>query len=97
MSIVFLLYDSFSLLVRVLGTPLPLVALFRLGWSILRRGLAGTSVPHMLLAGASAGLTPAVVGALVFHVSASPSGADWSSGSANKYFKYNDYNNLTNI
>ena len=45
-----------------------------------RRG--GTSVPHMLFAGASAIDTPSVGGALAFAVNGSPSATWWNGGSA---------------
>ena len=79
--------NKFSLLVGVLETLLPVVALLRLSVALFRRIRTGTSVPHMLFAGASVGNSPAVGGALTFNVSYSPSDAWWNDGSANKYFK----------
>ena len=85
MSIVFLLHDSCSLLVRVHTTLLPLAVLFCLIWPLLRRGRTGPSVP-LINAHCWCGCfrPPAIGGAISFLVSSLPSWTDWSYGSANK-------------
>lgn len=72
-----------SLLVRVLATLLPGAVLFRLLYTILRRGRGGTAVPHFLLfAGAGADTISSFVGALTFYVAGLPSWTAWVFGSA---------------
>ena len=66
-----------SLLVRVLPSPLPFLALCRFLWPILRRGRPGTSVP--LIAGACADNTSALGGAFAFIVRSLPSAIWWAT------------------